>query len=51
MAARNLEATERAMKTYRPGMNVRRHAAAHGIAYTTLYRALRNAKANGKGHK
>ena len=49
MAAKFLEATKAALKTYRLGLNVRQHAARHGISFSTLYRALREAKKKENG--
>lgn len=37
--------TERALKAWKKGNNVYRHARRYGIATTTLYRALRRANA------
>jgi len=49
MSAQYLEATKRALREYRKGRNVTRLADKHGVARSTLYRAIKlREKKNGR---
>jgi transposase len=44
MTGRQSSATERAIASYRAGMGLRAAARLHGIAYSTIWRAVRKLK-------